>query len=97
VKKQHTDFIWRSLVSRNKMRWRIEKSIWLIWFIWFAPLENLDNNADITKAWETVRENIKISSKNRSLGFMTLRDISHGSLQGAEICYMIGNKPNCFS
>jgi hypothetical protein len=54
----------------------------------------LDNNADISKAWETVRKNIKISSK-MSLGFMTLRDISHGSLQGAEICYMKGNKPNC--
>jgi hypothetical protein len=29
----------------------------------FADLENLDDNGDINKAWETVRENIRISAK----------------------------------
>jgi glycine betaine/choline ABC-type transport system substrate-binding protein len=29
----------------------------------FAALENLDDNADINKAWETIRENISISAK----------------------------------
>jgi hypothetical protein len=29
----------------------------------FAALENLDDNADINKAWETIRENVRISAK----------------------------------
>jgi hypothetical protein len=29
----------------------------------FAALENLDNNGDIKRAWETIRENIRISAK----------------------------------
>jgi hypothetical protein len=29
----------------------------------FATVENLDNDADINRAWETIRENIKISAK----------------------------------
>jgi hypothetical protein len=29
----------------------------------FVALENLDNNGDINKAWETIRENIRISAK----------------------------------
>jgi hypothetical protein len=29
----------------------------------FAALENLDTEVDVNKAWETVRENIKISAK----------------------------------
>jgi flagellar biosynthesis component FlhA len=29
----------------------------------FAVLENLDDNGDINKAWETIRENIRISAK----------------------------------
>jgi phosphomevalonate kinase len=29
----------------------------------FAALENLDTEADVNKAWETVRQNIKISAK----------------------------------
>jgi hypothetical protein len=29
----------------------------------FAALENLDDNEDINKAWETIRQNIKISAK----------------------------------
>jgi hypothetical protein len=31
-----------------------------------AALENLDNNGDINRAWETIRENIKISAKESS-------------------------------
>jgi hypothetical protein len=34
----------------------------------FAALENLDNGVDVNKAWETIRENIKISAKE-SLGY----------------------------
>jgi hypothetical protein len=29
----------------------------------FAALENLDDNGDINRAWETNRENIRISAK----------------------------------
>jgi hypothetical protein len=29
----------------------------------FAAQENLDDNGDINRAWETIRENIKISAK----------------------------------
>jgi hypothetical protein len=29
----------------------------------FAGLENLDDNVDINRAWENIRENIKISAK----------------------------------
>jgi hypothetical protein len=34
----------------------------------FAALENLDGDVDINRAWETIRENIKISAK-ASLGY----------------------------
>jgi hypothetical protein len=34
----------------------------------FAALENLDTEGDVNKAWETIRENIKISAKE-SLGY----------------------------
>jgi hypothetical protein len=30
---------------------------------WFAALENLDDDVDINRAWESVRENIKMSPK----------------------------------
>jgi hypothetical protein len=38
-------------------------------------LENLDTEVDVTsnKAWETIRENIKISAKE-SLGYYELKD-----------------------
>jgi hypothetical protein len=29
----------------------------------FVALENLDTEGDVKKAWETIRENIKISAK----------------------------------
>jgi hypothetical protein len=31
----------------------------------FAALENLDDNGDISRAWQTIRENIRISAKER--------------------------------
>jgi hypothetical protein len=37
----------------------------------FAALENLDTEVDVNKAWETIRENIKISAKE-SLGYYEL-------------------------
>jgi 50S ribosomal subunit-associated GTPase HflX len=38
----------------------------------FAALENLDDNGDINKAWETIRENIRISAKE-SIGLCELK------------------------
>jgi hypothetical protein len=35
-------------------------------------LEHLDTEVDVNKAWETIRENIKISSKE-SLGYYELK------------------------
>jgi hypothetical protein len=35
-------------------------------------LENLDTEVDIDRAWETIRENIKISAKE-SLGYYELK------------------------
>jgi hypothetical protein len=39
----------------------------------FAALKNLDTEMDINGAWETIRENIKISSKER-LGCYELKE-----------------------
>jgi hypothetical protein len=36
----------------------------------FATLEVLDNEVEIISAWETIRENFKISAKD-SLGYMS--------------------------
>jgi hypothetical protein len=38
----------------------------------FTALENLDTEVDINTAWETIRENIKISVKG-SLGYYKLK------------------------
>jgi hypothetical protein len=38
----------------------------------FAALENLDNDVDIDRAWETIRENVRISTKE-SLGYYELK------------------------
>jgi hypothetical protein len=38
----------------------------------FRALENLDTEVNITTAWETIRENIKISAKD-SLGYYELK------------------------
>jgi hypothetical protein len=38
----------------------------------FAALEDLDAEVDINSAWETIRENIKISAKE-SLGYYELK------------------------
>jgi hypothetical protein len=38
----------------------------------FAALENLDTEVDINRAWETIRQNINISSKE-SLGYYELK------------------------
>jgi hypothetical protein len=44
--------------------WRSQKG--------FATLEDLDTEVEINSAWETIRENIKISAKE-SLGCYELR------------------------
>jgi hypothetical protein len=38
----------------------------------FAALENFDDNVDMNRAWENIRENIKISAKS-SLGHYELQ------------------------
>jgi hypothetical protein len=38
----------------------------------FAALENLDDDMDINRAWETIRENIQIPSKE-TLGYYELK------------------------
>jgi hypothetical protein len=38
----------------------------------FTALENLDTEVEINKAWETIRENIKISARE-SLGYYELK------------------------
>jgi hypothetical protein len=38
----------------------------------FAALENVDKEVDVNKAWETIRENIKISAKE-SIGYYELK------------------------
>jgi hypothetical protein len=38
----------------------------------FAALEDLDTEVEINSAWETIRENIKISAKE-SLGYFELK------------------------
>jgi hypothetical protein len=47
----------------------------------FAALENLDNNGDINKAWETIRENIRISDKKRVSDFVNQSLINHGLMR----------------
>jgi hypothetical protein len=38
----------------------------------FTALENIDTEVDINRVWETIRENIKISAKER-LGYHELK------------------------
>jgi hypothetical protein len=38
----------------------------------FAALENVDTEVDVSKAWEIIRENIKISAKE-SLGYYEVK------------------------
>jgi hypothetical protein len=38
----------------------------------FVALENFDTEVDINRAWETIRENIKVSGKE-SLGYRELK------------------------
>jgi hypothetical protein len=49
----------------------------------FAALEDLDTEVEINSAWETIRENIKISAKE-SLDYYELRNISHGLTKDAQ-------------
>jgi hypothetical protein len=51
----------------------------------FTALENLDTEVDIKRAWETIRENIKISAK-ASLCYYERRNISHGLMKDAQNC-----------
>jgi hypothetical protein len=44
-------------------------------------LENLDAEMEINSAWETIRENIKISAKER-LGYF---EVSYGEVQSQEV------------
>jgi hypothetical protein len=57
-------------------------------------LENIDTDVDIKRAWEIIRETIKISAQ-ASYVIMNLRSISHGSMKDAQNYKIIGNNPNC--
>jgi hypothetical protein len=57
-------------------------------------LENLNAEVDINRAWEIIRENIKISAKE-SLGYYESKQQSHGLMKNAQNYYIKGNKPNC--
>jgi hypothetical protein len=48
------------------------KEYWVEISNWFAALENLDDDVDINRASETIKENIKISAKT-SLGYYELK------------------------
>jgi hypothetical protein len=52
------------------MWWRVKSSVMLKSQV--RALENLDAEVDINRAWETIRENIKISAKE-SLGYYELK------------------------
>jgi hypothetical protein len=60
----------------------------------FAALENLDAGVDVNKAWETIRENIKISAKE-SPAYSELKKHKPWSMKGAQNYYTKGNKPYC--
>jgi hypothetical protein len=50
----------------------------------FEALEDLDDEVNINSAWETIRENTKISAKE-STGYYGLSSISHDSRKDAKI------------
>jgi hypothetical protein len=49
----------------------------------FAALEDLDTEVEINSAWETIRENIKISAKE-SQGYFEFKKHSHGPTKDAQ-------------
>jgi hypothetical protein len=57
-------------------------------------LENLDTEVDVNKAWETIRENIKISAKE-SLGYYEVKKNKPWFDEGCSKLLDQGNKPNC--
>jgi hypothetical protein len=48
----------------------------------FTALENIDAEVDINRAWETIKEDTNISTKE-SLGYYELK-MSHGSMTDAQ-------------
>jgi hypothetical protein len=46
-------------------------------------LENLDTEVDVNRAWELLRENIKISAKE-NLGYYELKKQRHGLMKDAQ-------------
>jgi hypothetical protein len=51
----------------------------------FPVLENLQlyREVDVNKAWETIRENIKISAKE-SLGYYEVKEPNHGLMKDVQ-------------
>jgi hypothetical protein len=60
----------------------------------FTALENLDTEVDINRALETIRGNIKISTKERP-GYYELKKHNRGLMKDAQNYLTEGNKPNC--
>jgi hypothetical protein len=46
----------------------------------FAALENLDDNGDISRAWVTIRENIRNSAKE-IIGLCESKSYNHGLMR----------------
>jgi hypothetical protein len=59
----------------------------------FTTLENLDTVVDINRAWETIRENIKILAKE-GLGYYEVKKHKPWFDEGCSNLIK-GNKPNC--
>jgi hypothetical protein len=59
----------------------------------FTPLENLNSKVDLNRAWETIRENIKISAKE-SLGYYELKKHKPWIEKGCSKLLDQRNKPN---
>jgi hypothetical protein len=60
----------------------------------FAALENIDTEVDVNKAWETIRENIKISAKE-SLGYYEWKKNKPWFNESCSKLLDQRNKPNC--
>jgi hypothetical protein len=59
----------------------------------FAALDELDTEVEINSAWETIRENIKISAEE-SLGYFELKKHKPWFDEGCSNCFIKGNKLN---
>ena len=55
--------MWRDLISGKLSELEVRKQYQIEITKWFAPLENLNDSEDMNRAWENIKENIKMSAK----------------------------------